>query len=499
MKTSWIIADKEGIRKNLGTRGFSFVLNEMVQNAIDENITKVEIDLPRPVNGSTTLRVTDDSPDGWHDLSHSYTMFAESYKRSNPEKRGRFNIGEKFVLALCTEATISTMNGRVSFNADDTRTESTRVRRERGTEFLGTMRLKIEEWEEMVEGAKRLIPPSGVTIIVNGVAISSHKPVLSWKANLPSVIPDEEGRLRPTKRDTTITLYSVEQGETPTLYEMGIPVVEFEGKYHVSIGQKVPLNFDRDNVTPAYRSNVLVEVLNHTADLLTKEEINQPWVKVAASDNRVTPEAITTVLDNTFGTNRVSSRPGDPEADKIAITEGFTLVPGGAMTPGMWENAKKAGAIAPPPPSPKAHFSSYGQGPITRDKWTQGMCELEQFAMHVARVVLGKPVSVHFYSDSGGQNWRACYGSDSLKFAKRECGGNRFFDGGAKAHFREWVELLIHEFAHDKVSDHLSSEFHGECCRIGATYAAHLQRELVAASADEPMASDEAVRDWGQA
>jgi Resolvase, N terminal domain len=50
MKASWIIADKEGIRKNLGTRGFSFVLNEMVQNAIDENITKVEIDLPRASN-----------------------------------------------------------------------------------------------------------------------------------------------------------------------------------------------------------------------------------------------------------------------------------------------------------------------------------------------------------------------------------------------------------------------------------------------------------------
>lgn len=95
MKTSWIIADKEGIRQNLGARGFSFVLNEMVQNAIDENITKVEIDLPRPVNGSTTLRVTDDSPDGWHDLSHSYTMFAESCKRSNPEKRGRFKDGEE--------------------------------------------------------------------------------------------------------------------------------------------------------------------------------------------------------------------------------------------------------------------------------------------------------------------------------------------------------------------------------------------------------------------
>jgi hypothetical protein len=477
-KTAWIIADKNGIRKNLGTRGLSWVLNEMAQNAFDEKVKQVVIDLPRPVNGHTTLTVTDDSPDGWHDLSHAYRLFAESYKRSNPEKRGRFNIGEKFVLAMCSEATISTMSGRVSFNSDDTRTESSRVKRERGTEFRGTMRLKIEEWEEMVEGAKRLIPPSGVTLLVNGVAVSERKPLRSWKASLPTVIPDDEGRLRPTKRDTTVTLYVIERGETAMLYELGIPVVEFDGNYHVSIGQKVPLNFDRDNVTPAYRSSVLVEVLNHTADLLTKEEINQPWVKVAASDDRVTPETITTVLDNTFGKNRFSLRPGDPEADKIAITKGFIPVHGGAMTPGMWTNAKKAGAIAPPPPSPKAHFSEYGRGPIDRDKWTQGMCELEKFAVHFAQVVLGKPVSVHFYSDSGGQNWSACYGSSSVKFAKRECGGNRFFDGGLDAHRQQWVELLIHEYAHDSVSDHLSSDFHDECCRLGAKYIAYLSTKI---------------------
>jgi hypothetical protein len=119
----------------------------------------------------------------------------------------------------------------------------------------------------------------------------------------------------------------------------------------------------------------------------------------------------------------------EPQCGHLSRTgvggKGFTLVYGGALTPGQWNNAKNAGAIAPPPPSPKAYFSSYGQGPITRDKWTQGMGELETFAIHFAKVVLGKPVSVNFYSESGGQNWRACYGSNSLKFAKRECGGNK--------------------------------------------------------------------------
>jgi predicted metal-dependent hydrolase len=41
-----------------------------------------------------------------------------------------------------------------------------------------------------------------------------------------------------------------------------------------------------------------------------------------------------------------------------------------------------------------------------------------------------------------------------------------------------WTELIIHELAHDKVSGHLSEAFHDKCCRIGARYAAHLQRLL---------------------
>jgi hypothetical protein len=41
-----------------------------------------------------------------------------------------------------------------------------------------------------------------------------------------------------------------------------IPVVKINAKYHVSVGQKVPLSIDRDNVTPAYLKAIYVELLN---------------------------------------------------------------------------------------------------------------------------------------------------------------------------------------------------------------------------------------------
>jgi hypothetical protein len=82
----------------------------MVSNAWDENVTKVEVTLTLPdKNGHCTLRVVDDSATGWANLQHSYTMFAESLKKVNSEKRGRFNAGEKDVLALAIDAKLTTV------------------------------------------------------------------------------------------------------------------------------------------------------------------------------------------------------------------------------------------------------------------------------------------------------------------------------------------------------------------------------------------------------
>lgn len=477
---TWFDINKEGFRKTLERRGKAFAIFELAQNPWDEDgTTEVSITLPRPEHGKSVLTVTDDAPQGYRDLSESYTIYAESYKKNDPTKRGAFDVGDKCVLALCEEATITSTTGRVTFDRDGTRRRTSAVKRERGSEFRAELKLKISDWDEMRSGALKLIPP--VPTFFNGTQIAPRTPLGSWVATLPTVKADEEGNLRPTERKTTISLYAVEPGETPRLYEMGIPVVEFDCKYHVSIGQKVPINVDRDNVPPSFASRVLVEVLNHTAESLSEEEAKQNWVTSGASDPRC--KVIKTVMDTRFGKDRYSYNPNDPESNKIAISKGSMVIHGSVLPAGMWENAKRDGAIAPPPPSPKAHFSQSGRPPIERDKWTNGMTEFEQFAIRFARVVIGKAVCVTFYSES--DHWKACYGDNGLCVAKKNCGGNRFFDGGSEAHYRDWVELLIHEFAHDSVSDHLSNDFHEECCRIGATYAAHLQRQLVAQNGDD--------------
>ena len=66
-------------------------------NALDEaGVTQIAVTLALvPGRPLADLTVEDDSPEGFHDLTHAYTLFAEAYKRGNPEQRGQFNLGRK--------------------------------------------------------------------------------------------------------------------------------------------------------------------------------------------------------------------------------------------------------------------------------------------------------------------------------------------------------------------------------------------------------------------
>jgi len=113
-KNSWYEVDKKGLSQLLGRRSKAFIVYKMAQNAWDQNISKVEITL-EPVKSRRRYRlvVTDDDPEGFKDLTDAFTLFANSYKKGDPTKRGRFNLGEKLVLAFCEEAEIITTSGSV--------------------------------------------------------------------------------------------------------------------------------------------------------------------------------------------------------------------------------------------------------------------------------------------------------------------------------------------------------------------------------------------------
>src|SRR5947199_7383214 len=93
--------DKKGLAQLVRRRGgIVHAIEELISNAQDENVTRIDITFEHVEQRTYRLTVEDDSPDGFKDLAHAYTLFAPSYKKSDPSKRGRFNFGEKWVIAI---------------------------------------------------------------------------------------------------------------------------------------------------------------------------------------------------------------------------------------------------------------------------------------------------------------------------------------------------------------------------------------------------------------
>jgi len=150
MTNQWFDVDKNGLSKQAEQHGKGRLVGELVQNALDEpGVTQIAVTLAlvagRPL---ADLTVEDDSPEGFRDLAHAYTLFAPSYKRGNPEQRGQYNFGEKLVLAVCENASISTTKGTVVFDPTEGRIEKPRQKRDRGSVFQGSIGMTREEYPQ---------------------------------------------------------------------------------------------------------------------------------------------------------------------------------------------------------------------------------------------------------------------------------------------------------------------------------------------------------------
>lgn len=461
----WFAVDKGGLARLMERKGKASVILELLQNAWDEpGTTDVDIRLePHDLRGHSLLVVTDNAPDGFADLSHSFTLFAPSKKIHDATKAGRFNMGDKQVLALCRTATVVSTRGGYEFSEAGRR--ALRRRREAGSEFSAVIRLTAAERDEVAALVATLLPPAGITTTFNGAPLVRRAPVREFTATLRTEVADEDGVLRPTRRQTQVRLYEPVGEENPHIYELGIPVVEHDGRWHVDISQKVPLSFERNNVTPAYLRDLRVAVLNATADLLTSEDTASTWVKDAASDTRADATAVEQVVAKRFGEKAVAYDPSDPEANAEAILKGYTVVHGRTLSKDEWAQARRAGALKPAgqvTPSRKARFSANGTPPTPREAWTPGMTRVADYAQALAKELLDIDLHVEFHSTT--QYFAAAFGDQSLTFNLMRLGHRWFNQPDPHA-----VDaLLIHEFAHHRVSDHLSEQFHDECCRLGA-------------------------------
>lgn len=474
---SWFEAHKDGLKQIAeklvsSPRGFGIVGGELYQNVMDTNATKCVIDLEKiPHSKFATLKVSDNDPDGFQDLSHAWTLFAPSAKKSDPTKAGRFNFGEKIVLAFCRSAEIRTTKGTVFFS--EGRTVNARRRTDSGTIFFAEIECTGERLNQFENYIKKIIVKPGLDLIFNGESIPHRSPIHKFEVKLATEISNENGDLRPSARNTVVEIYEVLPGEKATLYELGIPVVETEDKWHYNVKQKVPLNVERDNVTPAYLRSLRTYVLNEMFDKINENDIEENWLNDASSDDRCAADAAKTFLELKYGKKCVAFDPKNQEANAEAVAHGYTLIPSHGLNSGQRANLYNNNLLS----SSSKTFPNAGRGAysedgapakiIPKENWTEGMNLIHEYTVGLGMRILKKEIQVIFV-EAKPNNFLACYGR-GLAVRRFDYNvarlGKKWFDNGIT---EEVDSLIIHEFGHDTESNHLSERYHSALCECGA-------------------------------
>lgn len=479
----WFAVDKEGLSKLLDRRGRATVILELIQNAWDApGVKSVSVSL-KAVNGTTAeLLVKDDSPEGFVHLEHAFTLFAESAKKTDPTLRGRFNLGEKLVLSICKSASIVSRRGTVAFGEDGSRrvthnsaaqmTANPKI----GTTFHAMIAMTRADIDDAESRVRTLLAPVPTTF--NGIAIEPRDSVGQTEATLTTESADAEGILRRTARKTVVSIYAVQPGETAMLYELGIPVCETGDQWHVNIGQRVPLNMERDGVTPAYLRDVRAAVLEIATEerLLTADMSAASWVDDGMSSPKFDPFNSTAIVRARFGDKAVSYDPSDIEANKRAAAAGYTVVHGGSFSREAWSAIREGGgmqAAGKVTPSPKP-YSPDGTPLVDYplESWTPGMHAVVAFYKDMAHAVLGRAIGVRIVNDV---KWKfsATYGPSGMLVLNVGVLGSAWFNLPATDPV-EMLDLGIHEFGHEHESDHLSENYYNALTKIGAKTAVWL-------------------------
>lgn len=317
------------------------LITELVQNCWDENSTRCDVAIETSGRKCTTVTVTDDNPEGFKNLQDAYTLFRSTGKRSDPAKRGRFNLGEKLVLARSRQARITTTKGSVAFDAQGRR-ESPRNRPCGSEVYVEFPAWTQEDYDTALLHMKALYPPKGMTYTVNGETVPYIAPHKTVSATLTTevLMPMEGGMsaMKSTKRKTQIHFYPLRETDgSAALYEMGIPVCDIEGEYNVDVQQKVPLDKDRTMVPQSYLQDIYAELAMALGDEMNPDSLSSASMRMALEDSRTDPETAANLFKRSFGDNAVLQS-HDPDSDQEAVRHGAVLVP--SRTYGADVNAK---------------------------------------------------------------------------------------------------------------------------------------------------------------
>ena len=470
MKKNWFEVSKEGLRQLQEGKSKDSILKELVQNAWDEDgVTFCNVNL-HFLQGQLTAVVRDDAPEGFKLLAHAFTLFAPTYKRLDPEKRGRFNIGEKQVLSMCKRAIIVTTKGSIIF--DEAGRHRGRSKTNRGSTVTVSIRMKQSEFQSMLASAYAYLPPKGIRFEVNTDLIPYREPYKTIEAILPTEIQRQD-RLAKTVRKTKVDIHKLRvnrdeftKPDKAYLYEMGLPICEIDCDYSVDVQQKIPLSIDRETVSQSYLKKIFTIVLNLTHDEISSRNVSEVWIREGMSTKEVSAEAVKSVVKTRYGDKVVVAAPGDALGKDKAIASGYKVVYGSEMSADEWENVRKTEAIV----STAIKFpTEMVEGmSVEADK---DMMKVAELAKRIAARCLMYSITVDFKSWPGGV--KAQYGNRHLTFNVKTL-GKGFFQHPVTSRV---INLIVHELGHEK-GNHTEMAYH-QCL-------SSMAGQLIVIALDEP-------------
>ena len=445
---NWFNVSKEGLKQLQLGKPKHYVARELIANAFDEDIKVCKFDSEWN-KGIAYISVEDDSPEGFRNLKDAFTLFAPTYKRANPEKRGRFNLGEKQALAICEKAKIETTKGTVMFEKMG-RTQSGK-KREAGSKISVELKMSKTEYDEMLEVVKNYLVPENIEFLINEVKIIYSKPYKTIRISLPTEI-EENDILKKTLRMSEVNILKTD-GKS-FLYEMGIPVIETECQFGIDVQQKIPLSIDRDSVPHSYVAILYAEVLNATYENVKEDDSSQVWVREATANKRINSDAVKSIVNKRYGDKVVVANPFDKNSIDDAIAAGYKVITGNELSKEEWTNVRNSEAMS----SSSDLFGSQStfSEPYEPD---ENMKEVAELAKKIARKCLGIDIVVKFLKWDG--NVAAQYGDRTLCFNVKKL-KKTFFEPSLSS---RTLDIILHELGHEK-GNHTEKGYHETLTRM---------------------------------
>jgi len=436
---SWFEVDRRGYSNLMKGREPWRLFLEPVSNAFDAEAKNVNVTISRKTHSLVEF-VCEDNGEGFTNIRLAYTFYADTDRRTKPCKRGRFTVGEKSFFSICEEGMIETGDKRVTF--DDKGRHTGNLRNPRvGCLVRALVKLDSANEKSLSDRLKDIIVPDGVRLAINGIPVAQRRPHKSFHAILHSPIKLEDGSFRNRARETEVRLYdprdSAGKAQDPYLYELGIPVQRLHCPYHVNIMQKIPLAQERDMVSEKFLQTVYAEVLNAVVSELPPENSSETWVRTAVSSPRCKDETVVQVRDKRFGEKAVLWS-SDTEANEKALAEGYQIIHPRTLGEEERSRFEQLGL--------EHSTDVFGRTPAPADyvEPDEDMTRVAEYAMVLARELIGKEISVSFFKQFDNPS-AAEYGCGELSFNISRLGYAWFRQGITP----EVTALIVHELAHE--------------------------------------------------